>query len=399
MMADPLEAARRRWERASAGSSTGVDAALWEIAEAWDEAAIPQRPWVAKGYLMRGCVSVLSGPGSAGKSSLTNLWCVSLGSGRNVGGFYPAGRCRVMTYNVEDDRWEQQRRFSAVFRSRGVRAADVMDHLRILGPEDVGTLLTFDRDDQALVDTEVMKRLEEAVEAFRPDVLFLDPFVELHGADENDNTAVRIVMAKLRTLAKRFNMAVCVLHHTRKGVFAPGDPDSLRGASAIVGAARVVLTMAVMTTDEAKSFEVPEHKHRAFFRVDGAKSNYAPIEDAEWFERFEVDLANGEAVAACRPWKAPALFAKHTPDQINLCLDRIAAGPTPGTLYGPTQKGGSTRWVGNAVIEMLGANQDAAGRIVSKWLETGLLFTRIYTDEKQRKDLNGVYVRNDQRPA
>ena len=32
-----------------------------------------------------------------------------------------------------------------------------------------------------------------------PDVLILDPLVELHDAEENDNTALRAVMAKFTT--------------------------------------------------------------------------------------------------------------------------------------------------------------------------------------------------------
>jgi hypothetical protein len=136
------------------------------------------------------------------------------------------------------------------------------------------------------------------VDEFKPDVLMLDPFVELHSAEENDNTAVRAVLARLRAMAVAHDMSTAILHHARKGGGDrrggdAGDPDSLRGASAIVGAARIVLTANIMTEGEADAFGIGEDKRRSYFRLDSAKNNYAPIEAAEWFERQEFLLPNG----------------------------------------------------------------------------------------------------------
>ena len=278
---------------------------LYILTDGWDEAAIPPRPWIAKGYMMRGAVTVLSGPGSAGKSSLVVAWCAALALGQSFHHLHSPKPVRVATYNVEDDENEQKRRFSAVFRQLSATPYDT-NNLAIIGPRSVGTLLTFLRDGQILVNTPVMDKLEEFVTQFQPDILFLDPFVELHQADENDNTAIRAVMARFRFIAITYNIAVVVLHHSRKGLASPGDPDSLRGASAIVGAARVALTINTMTEDEAKSFGLPPDSRRNFFRLDGAKSNYAPIEEAEWFQRIEYTLDNGDGVAAATPWTPPA---------------------------------------------------------------------------------------------
>ena len=46
-----------------------------------------------------------------------------------------------------------------------------------------------------------------------------------------------------------------LVHHARKGSGqAAGDPDSLRGASSIVGAARIVLTVLTMDDEQAASW-------------------------------------------------------------------------------------------------------------------------------------------------
>lgn len=301
---------------------------LWSLTGTWEEKDIPTRPWIAQGYIMRGAVTVLSGPGSAGKSSLVVAWAAALALGQPFHRFPSTGFYRVCTYNVEDDENEQKRRFSAIFRQFDRAPGDTENRLAILGPKKVGTLLSTARDGGILVNTPVMDKLEEYILAFKPDVLILDPFVELHAAEENDNTAIRGVMARFRTMAADHNMGVVILHHSRKGLASPGDPDSMRGASAIVGAARIALTINVMTEDEAKTFGLAADTRRDYFRVDGAKSNYARIEDAEWFERLVYHLDNGDSVAAAFPWHPPSLAPQH--DQIDGLIAAIAAGAPSG---------------------------------------------------------------------
>ncbi|MCP1269469.1 AAA family ATPase [Acetobacter cerevisiae] len=273
--------------------------------EAWDEGAIPARPWVAEGFLLRGAVTVIVGAPAAGKSSLMVGWAASLALGMEYGKLKPVQPLSVMTYNVEDDRDEQRRRFTAFLRWSGHSPCDLSSKLARLGTDGVGTLLTLSSE-TGICGTPAMQQLERELEARKPDVLMLDPFVELHEAEENDNTSVRTVMAYFRSLAIKYNMAVVLLHHTRKGAAgSPGDPDVARGASAVIGAARIVLTVSVMTEQEAQNFGLPADHHRYFSRVDGAKINAAPIGKEEWFERQPYELSNGDRVAMMRPWTPP----------------------------------------------------------------------------------------------
>jgi hypothetical protein len=378
---------------------------LWIVTEPWDQKAIPRRPWIARGYLMRGAVTVVSGPGSAGKSSLMVAWASAACLGCAFKNFKVPGVQRIATYNVEDDQDEQKRRFSAMFRRLSLELEAFGDRLAIIGPNQIGTLLTLGRDGRLLLCTPAMDELEAFVKRFRPDVLILDPFVELHDADENDNTSVRAVMAWLRVLAVKYAMAVVVLHHARKGIGDPGDPDTLRGASSIVGAARVVLTLNVMTEDEAKAFNIQPARRRNYFRLDGAKSNYAPIEEAEWFERQEVRLENGtddepgDGVAVVWPWKAPSIWAETTSIGLNQTLDQIARGPSPGVLYTPTRQGGGSNWAGHVLIEMLAITDEQAKRMIAMWLDTGLLTKRRYEHPEWRRDVTGVEVDDSKRPT
>ncbi len=378
----------------------GTDPRLWIEHDAWDEADIPRRPWIAPGYLMRGAVTVVSGPGSSGKSMLTVLWSVSMALDQRIGRFAPTEGCRTLIYNVEDDAHEQQRRLSAALRQFRAGPTALIGRLHRAGPTGIGTLLRVDPLTKRLVGTETLTQLKAHIEAYQPDVVFLDPMVELHDSEENDNTAIRAVMAELRGYAAAYQCAICLLHHSRKGVTgAAGDPDSLRGASAIVGAARVVLTVLTMDKDEAEKLGISADRRRDYFRIDGAKSNYTRLDEAEWFERVEHTLANQDKVAAATPWEPPSVWTDITPEAINLALDRIAAGPAAGVLYTITKRGGGARWVGNALIDMLTIKEGPAKEMISAWIKSGLLYETTYRDTAEGKERNGVLVNDGRRPT
>lgn len=294
-----------------AGSGYSVEevrGALWAEAGGWSEGEIPQRPWIARGYLLRGAVTVLSGASSVSKSTLAVGWAVSLALHQPLHRFVPHEPCRVLVYNVEDDAAEQRRRFSAVLRQFGVPPSALAGKVMRVGPHQVGTLLAKDPENHgAMGPTDAMVELQRLVAEFRPDVLVLDPLVELHGAEENDNGALRSVMAQFRTMAADHRMAVVIVHHARKGASqaTPGDTDTLRGASSIVGAARIVVTLAGMTEAEAQGFGLSADQRRSFFRVDSGKSNYSATHEAEWYERVEYELDNGDLVAAPVAWGPP----------------------------------------------------------------------------------------------
>ena len=302
-------------------------AVLWASSAPWSESEIPRRPWVVHRYLLRGSVTLLSGAGSAGKSTVVKAWTVSAITGSPFGQFQPPGPLRILSYNVEDDRHEEYRRLSATLRQFNRTPQDLAGNLMLVGPEDIGTLIERDTFSGKIRFTEAFAELSDLIAAFKPDVVFLDPLVELHTSDENDNTSLRAVVAQLRALARRHNVAICVLHHTRKGATAPGDPESSRGAGAIVGAARIVFTVCPMSDEEALDLGVPAANHKLFFRLDGAKMNYTQTGDPEWFQRISYDLDNGESVAAAVPWNPPRHTA--TSDELAAILKAIASAPSP----------------------------------------------------------------------
>jgi hypothetical protein len=382
------------------GDLLGTVAPIWTNSATWVEKDILPRPWIATGYLIRGAVTVLSGPGSAGKSSLVVGWSIALALAKPWHRFYPVGPMKVFNYNTEDDDTEQHRRMSATLRQFDAKPQDLGTKVTRIGPNATGTLLRRDPISGRLAFTAAMRALETLIEQERPDVLILDPLVELHDAEENDNTALRAVMAKFRQIAIQFKLALVLIHHARKGSgSSAGDPDSLRGASSIVGAARVVLTVLTMDEEQAGKLGIASKDRTKYFRVDGAKSNYAPLHEAEWFERVEYELDNGEKVAAAVPWQPPSAFGDLTAKMLNQVLDQIGAGPSPGILYSPSKRGGSSRWCGQVLMDMAHMEEPRAKQIITQWVGSGLLHKTTYDHPELRRSVPGVVVDNSKRPT
>ena len=349
--------------------------AIWVDAGIWDETSIPKRPWIAHGYLMRGAVSCLSGRSSGGKSSLVVCWTIALATGKTIGEFSPSSPSIVVNYNVEDDQDEQRRRYSAALKSMGKTPADIANRVIRCGPRNIGTLFERDPNTGQIILTKALESLEQLIVENKGDVLICDPLAELHNADENDNTAMRAIIAAFRGIAQRLGIAVLIVHHDRKGANIPGDMDRLRGASAITGAVRVLLTLTGMTLEEADKFGIDPAERRRYFRIDGAKSNYAPAQEAEWWRLDGYELENGDCVAACLPWTPPGPFDGLSMADSVALLDFIAAG-TNGCPYG--SKGSAKAELIEALMNRFGARmnltKEKINSILAAFVKSGVLF-------------------------
>jgi hypothetical protein len=127
----------------------------------------------------------------------------------------------VLVYLAEDALPVVRQRIEGMARHRGIDLARVAIHV-ITAP-----VLRLDRGpDRA--------RLWETTRRFRPRLLVLDPLVRLHGIDENHAGEVAELLAYFRALQRQLDLAVLLVHHTRKnatGGVAAGV--GLRGSSDI----------------------------------------------------------------------------------------------------------------------------------------------------------------------
>jgi hypothetical protein len=75
-----------------------------------------------------------------------------------------------------------------------------------------------------------LDRLDATLRHYAPKLLLLDPFVRLHCGDENSAQEVAAILASLRELQRRHELAITVTHHTRKNNRTNQNGQALRGS-------------------------------------------------------------------------------------------------------------------------------------------------------------------------
>lgn len=281
-----------------------------------EPSALPKREWILAPVIARRYLTVLIAPPGVGKTNLSLAMAAAIVSGRGeIVGMPVNEKTRVACWNNEDDHDEMMRRLMALKKHHKLQWAD----LSIDGGAglfiNTGEQSRFmvagkgGADGRKVVPQDADTVVEELI-AKNVGVLIVDPFVETHPFDENDNTLMAQVAAIYRDIAKRANCAVVLVHHTRKHPAGSSDShignmDSGRGASALMGAARLVYTLYGMSEADAKRFNIIEADRHLFVRLDSAKANIALVDHkAKWFKRVSVPLTDdldAEQIGALEP--------------------------------------------------------------------------------------------------
>ena len=63
---------------------------------------------------------------------------------------------------------------------------------------------------------EGMKNAERLINMYEPDIIFIDTFSSFHESDENKANEMKPIFKELAGFARRYNMAVVPVHHSRK---------------------------------------------------------------------------------------------------------------------------------------------------------------------------------------
>lgn len=183
------------------------------------EAQPEEQRWLIEGLWSAEAVGIVGGEPKCCKSFLALDMAVAVASGTPCLRRFPTvRRGRVLLFAAEDS--------LAVVRQRlvGIAAAtntslDALDIHVIIAPV-VRLDIELDR-----------TRLEDTVRALRPALLVLDPFVRLHRVDENASADVAPLLDFLRGLQRRYQVAVVLVHHARKGASHVRAGQALRGSS------------------------------------------------------------------------------------------------------------------------------------------------------------------------
>lgn len=299
-----------------------------------DPTTIPPREWLIPGILCRRNLSILAGPPGVSKTTLLLTVALALVTGReDLLGLTVKKRCRVWFWNQEDPLDELERRIAAICLAFGVSDEDLLDAdgkpmLWLNSGVDEPLLLATVDGNRKMKRGNAINKMIEEIRAKKIDVVLLDPMVEFHEAEESDNAQMRKVMGCAREIIVATGCAGYIGTHTRKPDkssskgFA-GDMDAIRGASAQVGAARIVHTLLLASADDAKRWGM-EDSHLNYVRLDMAKNNLGRRwAEPRWFKFDEIPIGmERELVGVLRP---AHLAGEAEPDRLEILAAAMKA--------------------------------------------------------------------------
>jgi AAA domain len=366
----------------------------------------PPREWLLGNIFARTFMSSLLADGGVGKTALRLAQLMSLAIGRSLTGEYVFQRCRVLIISLEDDIKELERRILALRLHYGIDLSELKGWLFYAAPGGTrGKLMTSDKKGNTTLGP-LAGTIEATVVARNIDIVSIDPFVKSHAVEENNNNGIDEVVQVLTDLATKHNIAIDAPHHTSKGTSDPGNANRGRGASSMKDAARLVYTLAVMSTEEAKAFGIKEEQRRLYIRMDSGKVNIAPARVAKWFKLVGVPLnngndlyPNGDEVQAVEPWTPPETWTGLDTGLLNQVLTVIDAGLPDGTRYTNGPKAGE-RAAWKVVVEHAPDKSEVQAReVIKTWIKNGVLTVEDYDNPVTRKPAKGLHLDTTKRPG
>jgi RecA-family ATPase len=232
----------------------------------WDGMPVPEREWAVKDRIPARNVSLCSGDGAVGKTTLLLQLSVAHALGRDWFGRLPEPG-PVIYLNAEDEARELHYRLAAICAHYNGRFSELKDlHLLSLAGEDA-ILARTDRKG-IIVPTPILTKLRAAALDIRPKLIVLDPSADVFAGNENDRSQVRQFITLLRGLAIDANTAVLVASHPSLTGMNTGT--GLSGTTAWHNSVRARLYLKGAKTNNGEELD-PNLR-----QLEVMKSNYGP---------------------------------------------------------------------------------------------------------------------------
>lgn len=263
--------------------------------------------------------ALITGLGASSKSTLLKVLAIAVTTGRSVLGLSVPKSGKAVLILAEDTAEDAYRSLDAIFQSLNLSDEEIaLVHKRLFifaaAGKDCVIVSNSESDDD-----KKPQRLEKLVEfiAQLGDVRLvgLDPAIALSRGRELDELAQRDLANAVEKIAISTGAAVLVISHAAKSVQYQQEVAShaSRGSGAITDAFRLEVLMRVMTSKEAKSFQIEDGQRHHFVRMQVTKANALPPElmQPTWLERVTggaLKLAKISPAAESRPRSALELF-------------------------------------------------------------------------------------------
>lgn len=324
-----------------------------------DPRTISPRRWLIERTAIRQYVSLLVAPAAVGKTAYVFSMALGGAIGHSLLGDRIFTPVPVWIFNLEDPLEEMDRRLAAAMLHHGVSRKEVEGRIFMNSGRDRRvTMARLSGDGQVCFPDEAATVAQ--AKANQIGLLVVDPFVNSHELNENDNAHMNSAVRAWAEVASEADCSVFLVHHTRKGMAEhAGDIEGARGGKSLSDAARVGLTLTAMTEEEAKGAGLQANERWRYLRLDDGKPNLTMRgSKPRWFKLVSVPLGNGDdlhpdgdTVQTIKPWEPPSAFGDMTDADANSVLDDIDRGMSNGSRYTLRRTGEATRWAGHLLID------------------------------------------------
>jgi len=179
--------------------------------------------WLVEGIWMEKNVGWMAGVGKSYKSVMSLDLALSIATGTPfLGQFHVSEPGPVLMVQEEDPLWRVAHRIQAMAEVKGISTIKVKEE---------ATGITFDVPSNKSIPIHIavgggfsftsedkLKALEEALEYYRPRILFLDPlFMLTPGMDEFKAGEIVKVLNLMKHWRNKYECAICCVHHYNKG--------------------------------------------------------------------------------------------------------------------------------------------------------------------------------------
>ncbi|KJC37962.1 hypothetical protein UP06_30405 [Bradyrhizobium sp. LTSP857] len=289
----------------------------------WRGVPLPPMRWLATNRIPAGDVTILSGDGGGGKTTVALQLAISVEQrlGDWLGTVCEAGP--VIFFSGEEPDQEMRRRLDRVARKRGIDPSDIEDlHFHFADPD--RCLLGVARPNGPIAPTPLFEALAAAVFDIRPVLVVVDSIAAVFGGNQNDRTHARSFVGMFRKLAREADCAVMLLDHPSLSGITSGTGRG--GSMDWQNATRARLHLETVQDEGGGTDRVLEVK----------KTNYGPAG-----ERVAIRWEEGSFVMKGSESAPAQAAAFNVADQAYLaCLDAATAQgrnvfPMPGKGHAP----------------------------------------------------------------
>ncbi len=287
-----------RWEE-PARLDPDKDPELTDSSSAWSfidpsvwRTEPPPRQWVWEGYLPRGCVTGLSGPGGAGKTGLSQQLATHVATGIPMYG-YEVDQGVAFVISCEESEKELWRRQWAINRYLGIRPEDLSGKLYLKSMLGDPNSILCDVHERRIVRSkawgDMMAGIKEKAAGNPVSLIVLDLAVDFWTGNEIDRQQVNAyVKHHLAAIADEFRCAVMVLSHPSMAGLQSGSGTS--GSTAWDGSYRSRLYLNHEKGQEIRTLERKksnyEKEESEGLKVIWDKGYYAEVREPS---REEID--------------------------------------------------------------------------------------------------------------